>query len=137
LYPKVSALIGLVAGVYSSFVAAYEPDRAINNFAHELVECAVYFTLSAEGMRRAERQDSAASSEAAADRALSAALLFSDSDTVAARQQLEVKTQTSLIKSDFANFSVLIAIYGERCRVVVGNPRARLLYWLDKVGSRN
>jgi hypothetical protein len=107
-----------------------EPEKAINDFTSEFVDCAAYYSIGAEGARRGNHQQSAERADQASQRAIQIASLFSEPETVAARMQLYLKDQASLIKNDYANLSVLMVRYGDSCKVALENPRARLIFWL-------
>lgn len=96
----------------SSFADCYEPDRAISNFAHGFTECWAYYSIAADWMRRASNTHAQEEAARSAERATSIALLFSEAETVVARQKFAIQEQAALVKGDFANFSVLLAAYG-------------------------
>lgn len=116
--------------IESSF--AYDGDRAISNLASDFCECGAYYTIAAEGLRRAGKLDGAASSEAASKVALEAAKKISRGDVVLARYKLALDEQIRAINEDYANVAILIKRYGSLCKQVTEDPLGRLRYWLDK-----
>jgi hypothetical protein len=113
-------------------VEAYEPATAINNFSSDYTECAVYYSIGAEGLRRGSNPNGADRSEQASKQAFLIASMFAEPEAVAARMQLYTKEQASIIKNDYANLSILTVKYGDSCKTALDNPRARLVYWLSK-----
>jgi hypothetical protein len=119
--------------VWNSQVSiAYDGDRAISNLASDFSECAAYYTIAAEGLRRSGRADVAATSEAASDSARQAATKISRADVALARYKLALEDQIKSINGDYANLAILIEKYGSLCKQILEDPLSRLRYWLEK-----
>ncbi len=125
-------LLAITIGLPMPIVWAYDEERAKNNFASELVECAAYFSIGSEGIKRSGNLEAASKSEATSNAALNAARQYSNDDIVLARFNLALEGQANLIDHDYANLSLLTAKYGDICKRAVENPHERFQYWKDK-----
>jgi len=109
-----------------------DEETARNNFASELVECAAYFDICAEGIRRTGNLEGAVKAEAAAKSALDIARIYSRDDVVLARYKLAMEHQIKTIDGNYANLSLLIVKYKDICKQALETPEVRLNYWKKK-----
>lgn len=109
---------------------AYEPERAKNNFAHELAECAAYFML----VSQAPNLDKQASQKLW-DTGMSPSVLSAQltSEKLAlSRVELAMKTMKRETDGKWDNISIINNKYGYPCQDLTKDPESRLEYWLNK-----
>ncbi len=110
----------------------YEEEAVIDNFSRELVICAAYYSVGAEGARRVEKNEVALQMDLLAGYLMEMARGYAPDDVCLARYKLAFDDHVKTIDGDFANLSLLIVKYRDLCRQVTENPEARLQYWRDK-----
>ncbi len=110
----------------------YEEERARDNFSHELVICAAYYDVGAEGARRVGEKEGAFQMELLAGYLMEMAREYTRDDVLLARYKLAFEDHVKTMDGDYANLSLLIVKYKDLCKQVVENPEARLKYWRDK-----
>jgi hypothetical protein len=110
---------------------AYEPDRAVTNLAHELAECAGFYTLSVMVFEAQAPELSEKSKDIAATAFYYSKELTSEKLT-RARTEMAVKSMMKEIDNDSANYSILLNKYAEQCSEIVADPTARMDFWLKK-----
>jgi hypothetical protein len=113
-------------------VHAADEETARNNFSSELVECAAYYDISAEGIRRTGNLEAAARVEATAKSALDMARRYSRDDVVLARYKLSMEDQIKTIDGNYSNLSLLMLKYKDICKQALETPQVRLNYWEKK-----
>ncbi|MHA6180392.1 hypothetical protein [Pseudomonas mohnii] len=111
--------------------SAYEPERAINNFAHELAECAGFYVISAK-ILEAQKPELAERSNNAADSALEYSKALTSEKLTRARTEMAIKSMMKDIDNDAANFSILLNKYADQCGEAVSDPVKRMEYWNKK-----
>jgi len=126
------ALIAVVGCRPLSAVNAYDEERAKNNFSHELVICAAYFNIGAEGAKRTGDKKASEMLQQVSDALLEDARKYNKDETVLARFQLALEEQANLIHRDYANLSIVQVKHKDLCKQVSENPHARLEYWRGK-----
>jgi hypothetical protein len=114
-------------------VSAYEPERAVNNLAHEFAECVAYYAISSKII---EPQDPKAAKklDQAGLQALAGSTALSSKKVTEARIEMAAKSMTKDLDNDMANFSILLNKYSDSCGEAVTDPEARMNYWLKKQG---
>lgn len=122
-------LLVLPAGL----VAAYEPERASNNLAHEFAECAAYYSISSKIISRS-KPEVAKQIDEAADLALAGSNVLTSEKVTSARVEMAIKSMVKELDNDIANFSILINKYSDTCQEAVSDPEARMNFWLKKKG---
>lgn len=112
---------------------AYDPERAQNDYGHELAQCAAYLTV-AEGCIENIDPGGAAGEplRSAAIAAYAMAVKSSSEDVAAARVKLEIEDIDKLIENQCSNISIAIQKYHDGCTQAIGDPETRYQYWLDK-----
>jgi hypothetical protein len=131
--------VGILVLTMSS-ATAYEPKDAANNASHEMVECAVFYTISEQGARNrgtVEANKMADELQKIAETAINYAVLFAEEagqSQKATLARIEL-THADLMKQmdhNYVNFSVLLAKYADPCKAAVEHPEKRYEYWLAK-----
>ncbi len=126
------ALTAAGSFLFLSTANAYDEERAKNNFSHELVICAAYFNIGAEGAKRTGDKKASEMLQQVSDALLEDARKYNKEKAVLSRFQLALEEQANLIHRDYANLSILIVKYKDLCKQVSENPHARLDYWRQK-----
>ena len=111
-------------------VYAYEADRAISNLASDYATCSAYYSLMAYGSEN--NKDARSNFNKVAQYAFFAASKLSNKRVTESRIELDIKAMMKEIDYSFSNGAILINKYGEYCKGIIDNPKARLQYWLDK-----
>jgi len=114
----------------TSTAYSYDADRAQSNLASDFAECAAYYAMSVEGLRRAGADTTKAEEAIAA--AYDLAVKFSNHEVTQARINLSIDEQKKLMNHDFSNIAILIDKYGKFCKELLEKPGNRLQFWLDK-----
>ena len=131
------ALIACASTAFSALIVvsahAYEPERAQDNYAHELAQCSAYLTV-AEGCIENTDPGGVAGEplRSAAIAAYAMAVKSSSEDVAAARVKLEIDAIDKLIENQCSNISIAIVKYNDDCTQAIGDPETRYQYWLDK-----
>ncbi|MGA3800551.1 hypothetical protein ACPCYX_22705 [Pseudomonas fluorescens] len=110
---------------------AYEPERAVNNLAHELAECAGFYVIS-EQILKTQEPKLAERSQVAADNALEYSKALTSEKLTRARTEMAIKSMLKEIDNDGANFSILLNKYADQCGEAVSDPVKRMEYWSKK-----
>jgi hypothetical protein len=111
--------------------SAYEPERAANNLAHELAECAGFYVIS-EKILQAQEPKLAERSKEAADSALDYSKALTSEKLTRARTEMAIKSMMKEIDNDAANYSILLNKYADQCGEAVSDPVKRMEYWSKK-----
>ena len=119
-----------------------EPDDAyrlaLNNFGHETVMCAAYYTMLARLMNtRTDGEQGAKRAIEVATTLIERAFMIATvigqkSETVGARYQVSVKSMTEEIGGDAVNASILFVRNGDPCKAAAENPIPGMQYWIQK-----
>jgi hypothetical protein len=125
-----SRCLFITALFVASVADAYDPDRARNNFAHELANCAAYYTLTVQAPGFDEARKKQASDIGENLGALSSQL--SSVKLAIARMELATKDMMRDLENRWENLSIVLNKYGFLCKEAAEDPEARLQYWLDK-----
>lgn len=110
---------------------AYEPERAVNNLAHELAECAGYYVIS-EKILQAQEPKLAERMSEAADSALDYSKILTSEKLTPARTEMAIKSMMKEIDNDAMNYSILLNKYADNCGEAVSDPMKRMEYWNKK-----
>jgi hypothetical protein len=111
--------------------SAYEPERAVTNLAHEMAECAGFYTLSGMAFE-AQAPELADKSRDIGATAFYYSKELTNEKVTRARTEMAVKSMMKEIDNDAANYSILLNKYGDRCSEIVADPTARMNYWLQR-----
>jgi hypothetical protein len=110
---------------------AYEPERALNNLAHELAECAGFYVIS-QKILQAQEPKLAEQMNEAADRALDFSKTLTSEKLTRARTEMAIKSMMKEIDNDAMNYSILLNKYADNCGEAVSDPMKRMEYWQKK-----
>lgn len=129
---RVLTIALILIALASQKIWASDEENARNNFASELVECAAYYDIGAEGIRKTGDLEGATASEKVAKTALDIAQQYSSEKVVLARYPLALDGHVKTIDGNYSNLSLLIVKYGEICKQALEFPHDRLNYWRKK-----
>lgn len=115
---------------FTSIAYCYDAERAKANLASDFAECAAFYSIGSEGVKRAGKDN--AKIDEAFDIAYDFAVKFSNQKVTDARIKLSMDEQTELMEHDFANLAILIEKHGKFCKELLENPERGLQFWLDK-----
>ena len=110
---------------------AYEPERAVNNLAHELAECACFYLLSSK-LIQSQKPELAEQSNQAAVSALAYSKALTSETLTRARTEMAIKSMLKEIDNDAVNYSILLNKYADQCGETVADPVTRMDYWNKK-----
>lgn len=110
---------------------AYEPERAVNNLAHELAECAGFYVISAK-ILETQKPELAERSRKAADSALDYSKALTSEKLTRARIEMAIRSMMKDIDNDAANYSILLNKYADQCGDAVSDPVKRMEHWNKK-----
>ncbi len=122
-------LFALLLPLDSAF--AYESERAVNNLAHELAECAGFYLLSSK-LIQAQKPELAEQSRQAAVSALAYSKALTSEKLTHARTEMAIKSMLKEIDNDVVNYSILLNQYADQCSETVADPVTRMDYWSKK-----
>lgn len=113
---------------------------ALNNFLTEMADCAAYYAIAGEGLRRSGNDVGAAKHQQVVEvlhlRIFTVAKMINMKPEAALiRLKWAVEDQRKLIDDDMVNISILIDRYGVPCKSVVEDFDARLAYWISRAES--
>lgn len=109
---------------------------AINNAHHEMVICAAFWAISAQGLRQKDPNSEAAVGVDQHAGALMSALRLLHSDEVSlARYEMALADQMERMKRDFSNFSLLLADHLEPCKAIGASPSDFVLKRIKAAGG--
>jgi len=122
--------LALIGGLVASTSATANEIDVFNEQSSEYTNCFAFFTLARRCAPRTATEGELSRNQelrkATADGAIMASKSAGMSDeALAARTKLAVETLAALITNDCVNFSVLIAKYGDACRLLLENPKER------------
>lgn len=124
----------------SSFAQGPTPEqsmrRAMNNLAHEYVQCSAYFSVVAVAAENSGDNTLRDSYNAVGTTALENALMVGEDagllpEVHTARLELAVRDMAKRINNDTANISILFADYAGLCQAAMEDIGARLNHWVD------
>ena len=116
--------------VWQSTGVAYDSERAKNNFAHDLAQCAAYYML----VSKAPSLDESTSKklwDSGMSLSVFSAQLTSEKLALA-RVDLEMITMQREMENTWDNTSIINNKYGYFCKDLAEKPESRLQYWLNK-----
>lgn len=101
-----------------------------NNISHEFVECAAFFGMASEGIRRGGNNMLASEFKTSMQNSLAYAMAYAQigrtkemaQKVTLARLEMSISLMQKKIENDFSNISLLAVDYGERCKEVMKNP---------------
>lgn len=130
--------------VFAQAPSEEQLNHIMNNVSHEYTICAAYFSLVSGVLGNAGDSDDAATYAWMTDEALILATTFGRagrdrdmlSKIIQVRLDTAVKGMRKEINNDAANFDLLLAKHGERCKWSLENTDALIEEWTTKELSR-
>lgn len=127
--------------VASSDQSAEMVKEVTNNISSEFAQCAAYFTISSEALKRAGENPTADKYRKTSDTALEYALIAAQEGRTAAmaqkvtlaRFEAGMKEMLEEIDKDVSNIAILQNKYGLRCKNSMERPEDMMKEWQDKV----
>ena len=110
--------------------AAYDPERARDNLAHEAAECSAYFML-VSALPGVDGETSNKSREVFGE-LLKFSVALSNEKITKARFELAQKGMFLELDGKGSNISIVSNKYGYPCANLAKDPETRLRYWLEK-----
>lgn len=113
-------------------------ETAMNNYGHETVECAAYFTVVAGVIANTPGREKLVDgyrkqSEVLFQRAVAIAEQIDQKlEAVAARFEIASKDMMGTLGGNVANFSILLNKYSDHCVMVSNDVRTRGQYWIER-----
>ncbi|HUW74540.1 MAG TPA: hypothetical protein VMW05_11055 [Methyloceanibacter sp.] len=133
----------LTAALLASAASAHAAptEQVFNNMSHEMIECAVYYSIVVVAVTKANKTDTAHKYQQASDKALGLASKYGDAaglkqETSVARYKMSAKAMRQQIGDDLSNISILMGEHHELCGAALENPEGRFEFWTRKLGVR-
>ena len=142
-------LLGIIvlSLLWSSFALAetVEEKRSsyiYNNLSSEYTECQHYYLIASEAMKTNDPdakiiKNALDSSKLAGE----LAFMYGDEagmtvDGMLARSKLFVDVMLKSMDNNYANISVLLIEYGEKCKSMIETPEVRNQFWINKANEK-
>jgi hypothetical protein len=109
---------------------AYEPELAVNNYAHELAECSAFYMLSSV-IVKAQKSNISKNAEKLGGLAIKSSAMLTSEKLALARAEMATQTMLKEINNDAVNFSILLNKYADPCREALSDSKVRMDYWLN------
>ena len=142
---KLFGIIVLVLWCNVSVAETTEEKRShyiYNNLSSEYTECQHYYLIASEAMKTND-PDSKIIKNAVDSSKLSSELAFMYGqeagmtvDGMLARSKLFVDEMLKSMDNNYANISVLLIKYGEKCKSMIETPEVRNQYWINKANEK-
>ena len=108
--------------------------EALNDFQHELSECAIFYDISERALKKNGSPDALSSSQQSAHRK---SVLFvlaymigrdigMNEDVISARLKKYFRSMVDMMNGDIANHSILVQKYAQSCEFLYRNSDARI-----------
>ena len=113
-----------------------------NNLSSEYTECQHYYLIASEAMKTND-PDSKIIKNAVDSSKLAGELAFMYGDEAGmtvdgmlARTKLLVDDMLKSMDNNYANISVLLVRYGEKCKSMIETPEVRNQFWINKANEK-
>ena len=128
-----------------SFAETTEEKRShyiYNNLSLEYTECQHYYLIASEAVKTNDPdtnmiknflQSSKLSSELAFMYGQEAGMTV---EAMLARAEILVKEMLKPLNNNYANISILLNKYGEKCKSMIETPEVRNQYWINKANEK-
>jgi len=132
----------LSGNVYSETTEEKRSLYIYNNLSSEYTECQHYYLIASEAVKTNDPdsdviknflQSSKLSSELAFMYGQEAGMTV---DGMLARSKLFVDEMLKSMDNNYANISVLLIKYGEKCKSMIETPEVRNQYWINKANEK-
>jgi hypothetical protein len=116
---------------------AYDEQRAKNNLAHELANCAAYYMIAKEGFERGGvGTDQARAAVVVMDESIKLGVELSakltSEELAVSRVKLAIEENRRKMIGTMDNFSIIAAEFAFPCKDLIEAPDKRMKYWLEK-----
>ena len=132
----------LSGNAYSETTEEKRSSYIYNNLSSEYTECQHYYLIASEAMKTND-PDSKIIKNAVDSSKLSSELAFMYGqeagmtvDGMLARSKLFVDEMLKSMDNNYANISVLLIKYGEKCKSMIETPEVRNQYWINKANEK-
>ena len=121
-----------LAIAFSITTYAYDPERARNNYANEIVECAAFYSISMQCVNNTNPDSPVVGQMySAAETMLKYSVAITDGPVTDARFELAVSEQYKYIKNDCGQISLLMTEHLSRCKEISADPANGIIKWLE------
>jgi hypothetical protein len=130
-------VIVLITGVVGSSMAANDSrqqktERGLSNFAYEVIECASYYSISADWLYRGGKFQDAQKATEINEYLFQVAREFTSPETFQTRLNLVRDDQIDSSNSDYKDLSILISRHHKRCEYLYNNLETRMQQYVAK-----
>ena len=143
LFSKILVLGLLLSGnVYSETTEEKRSLYIYNNLSSEYTECQHYYLIASEAVKTNDPdsdviknflQSSKLSSELAFMYGQEAGMTV---EAMLARTKILVNEMLKPLNNNYANISILLNKYGEKCKSMIDTPEVRNQYWINKANEK-
>jgi len=142
---KLFGIIVLVLWCNVSVAETTEEKRShyiYNNLSSEYTECQHYYLIASEAMKTND-PDAKIIKNALDSSKLAGELAFMYGDeagmsveAMLARTKILVNEMLKPLNNNYANISILLNKYGEKCKSMIDTPEVRNQYWINKANDK-
>ena len=132
----------LDGNAYAETVEEKRSSYIYNNLSSEYTECQHYYLIASEAMKTND-PDSKIIKNAIDSSKLAGELAFMYGDEAGmtvdgmlARTKLLVDDMLKSMDNNYANISVLLVRYGEKCKSMIETPEVRNQFWINKANEK-
>ena len=132
----------LSGSAYAETVEEKRSQYIYNNLSSEYTECQHYYLIASEAMKTNDPdakiiKNAVDSSKLAGE----LAFMYGDEagmsvDGMLARSKLFVDVMLKSMDNNYANISVLLIEYGEKCKSMIETPEVRNQFWINKANEK-
>ena len=132
----------MISSAYAETVEEKRSHYIYNNLSSEYMECQHYYLIASEAMKTND-PDSKIIKNAVDSSKLAGELAFMYGDEAGmtvdgmlARSKLYVDDMLKSMDNNYANISVLLIKYGEKCKSMIETPEVRNQFWINKANEK-
>ena len=132
----------MISSAYAETVEEKRSHYIYNNLSSEYMECQHYYLIASEAMKTND-PDSKIIKNAVDSSKLAGELAFMYGDEAGmtvdgmlARTKLLVDDMLKSMDNNYANISVLLIEYGEKCKSMIETPEVRNQFWINKANEK-
>ena len=132
-------LIALIILTYSFFINAGELEKKeliYSNLMDDIIACSTYYSISAEGLKRAKNPEAEAIMNLSNRFGIMALNVAKEinlkEETIQSKFKLHSNNQLKILDYDYKNLSLLILEYNEKCVSWLSDEfQSRLIFWTE------
>jgi len=125
-------LVAFLTSISAQNIDAVEK-RALKAFSREMTDCAAYFLIAGEGVRRDDHRKTAKDYKQMAERLLGRSAEISTEDAIHARLARSLERQRLELDGDYENSAAKLVKYARPCQHVHDNPEGRVKQWAFQI----